>query len=67
MVLKTSGKDNRYGILQKKLKNTFGGNCNEVIIWTNGGTYREENCYLISNPILPNETQVEIGVSEQQY
>lgn len=28
----SSGKDNRYGILQKNLKNTFGGNCNEIII-----------------------------------
>ncbi len=29
-VLKSSGKDNRYGILQKNLKIIFGGNCIQV-------------------------------------
>jgi len=29
--MKTSGKDNRDGILQKSLKLIFGGNCNEII------------------------------------
>ena len=32
-----------------------------------GGTYREENGYLIPNLILPDEEQVEIGVWGQRH
>lgn len=32
-----------------------------------GGTYREENGYLIPNLTLPSEEQVEIGVWGQRY
>ena len=32
-----------------------------------GGTYHEENGYLIPNLILPDEEQVEIGVWGQRY
>ena len=32
-----------------------------------GGTYREENGYLIPNLTLPDEEQVEIGVQGQQH
>jgi len=32
-----------------------------------GGTYREENGYLIPNLTLPDEEQVEIGVWGQQH
>ena len=32
-----------------------------------GGTYREENVYLIPNLTLPDEEQVEIGVWGQQH
>ena len=32
-----------------------------------GGTYREENGYLIPNLTLPNEEQVEIGVWGQRH
>ena len=32
-----------------------------------GGTYREENGYLITNLTLPDEEQVEIGVWGQQH
>ena len=63
----TSGKDNRYGILQKNLKLKFGGNCNEIIIWANGCTYHEENGYLIPNLTLPAEKETEISLWGQRH
>ena len=50
---KTSGKDNRYGILQKNLKLNLEETAMKSLFEEIGGTYSEINGYLIPNLELP--------------
>ena len=64
---KTSGKDNRYGILQKNLKLNLEETAMKSLFEQMGGTYTLQGDYYLPNVTLPAEGNKTIGIWGQRH
>ena len=64
---KTSGKDNRYGILQKNLKLNLEETAMKSLFEQMGGTYTLQGDYYLPNLTLPAEENKIIGIWGQRH